>query len=146
MFTRLRGLRVNRRLFLFGGVITAAGGSLAVLCFLRLSWTATLVDRACGLLSRRCTSRLAAKFRRALPDLQVSEAVVLQFSEDYEKAFGKPIRCPVPEDILKRFLLSTDFVQSGCALGRRVEYVAFYSPFHTPCYNPFMLLRSKNSR
>jgi len=45
---------------------------------------------------------------------------------------------PLKRETLKRFLLSTDFVQ------RRgdgyLQYVALYSPWRAACINPFMLV------
>lgn len=40
-------------------------------------------------------------------------------------------------DVVRTYLLSTDFFNNQMDEGRTVRYVAFYNPYKTPCVNPF---------
>ena len=38
----------------------------------------------------------------------------------------------------RTFLLSTDFFQNGMREDRPLQYVTFYFPYKSPCYNPLV--------
>jgi hypothetical protein len=70
--------------------------------------------------------------------LDIAEDVAMKFILDYKKVYNKKIRFPLSTDLKKIFLLSTDFIHNA-GLEKKVSYMVLYSPFDSPCYNPFMV-------
>src|SRR4051812_1845325 len=64
-------------------------------------------------------------------------ALPLQVASPY--AWLKPGRAlrRLEDNVVSRYLLSTDFFQNGADEGQPVRYVAFYDPYAAPCRNPF---------
>ena len=54
------------------------------------------------------------------------------------------------DNVVSRYLLSTDFFQHGADEASSVNYVAFYDPYNAICRNPFVneseTLRERNAR
>lgn len=87
----------------------------------------------CGMTKERKAAILVACF----PHLDIAQEAGLRFVEDHLQYSGESLDFRLKAETLKRFLLSTDFVQQS---GRgEIRYVAYYSPWRTPCYNPFSL-------
>ena len=53
---------------------------------------------------------------------------------------GHPLR-RLEDNVVTKFLLSTDFFLRGGDESRRIEYLSFYEPRTAPCRNPFAHLR-----
>lgn len=73
--------------------------------------------------------------RRHFHYLEVDDAVLDRYLEDYARAFG----ASALEDrhrLATTLLLSTDFFQTGADESRPLNYVVLYSPYHAPCFNP----------
>ena len=108
-----------------GGVVALnSQGGLAG-CYRR--FTAPSVDRKARV--------LAACF----PHLHFEKGVTQRFVLEYMENTGEDANFALKGETLKRFLLSTDFVQKQGEGSFR--YVSFYSPWRSVCYNPFMLPR-----
>lgn len=78
-----------------------------------------------------------ARLIAAFEYLTLDPAGVKQFFADYERYrpnFRR--RSPLPPDVYTRYLMSTDFFQGGADESRRLQYVLFYDPDVTFCYNP----------
>jgi len=81
----------------------------------------------------------ARALKEALPMLKVGDEVVAAFLADMARhdmrvKLGKNGK-PSSEDVQK-FLLSTDFFNSGDDESRPLKYVRLYDPYLAPCYNP----------
>jgi hypothetical protein len=53
---------------------------------------------------------------------------------------GHPLR-RLEDNVVTRYLLSTDFFFHDADESRKINYVSFYDPAATPCRNPFVHLR-----
>jgi len=53
---------------------------------------------------------------------------------------GHPIR-RLEDNVVTKYLLSTDFFLKGADESRTVKYLSFYEPHLAPCRNPFVNLR-----
>lgn len=68
--------------------------------------------------------------------LTIDDAVIEAFAQDLAKHQGpwQPKASPRP---FTRFLASTDFFQNDGDETRSLQYVSYYDPYVSPCYNPF---------
>jgi hypothetical protein len=83
--------------------------------------------------------RKAAIIRACFPHLMIADGVADRFVIEFMEQTGQGTGFPLKRETLKRFLLSTDFVQKeGEGL---IQYVALYSPWRAACVNPFMLVQ-----
>lgn len=74
--------------------------------------------------------------RRALPNVEVSTSDLERYLTDYVAAFGPlPEEGGIPDDLVTRFLASTDFFRDTNA--STVAYRTLYHPYRSPCWNPF---------
>jgi hypothetical protein len=78
----------------------------------------------------------------ALPHLRFPPAVGREFVRAWRAARRPTLLLPLPESVVVRFLLSTDFVQHQGDPERELAFTIFYDPYQAPCYNPFMLARA----
>jgi hypothetical protein len=53
---------------------------------------------------------------------------------------GHPLR-RLEDNVVSKYLLSTDFFQHDADESRNLKYLSFYEPQHAPCRNPFVHLR-----
>lgn len=53
---------------------------------------------------------------------------------------GHPLR-RLEDNVVTKYLLSTDFFLNGADESRNVRYLSFYEPHRAPCRNPFAHLR-----
>jgi hypothetical protein len=53
---------------------------------------------------------------------------------------GHPLR-RLEDNVVTKYLLSSDFFMHGADESRTVKYLSFYEPQHVPCRNPFANLR-----
>jgi hypothetical protein len=53
---------------------------------------------------------------------------------------GHPLR-RLEDNVVTKYLLSTDFFQHNADESRSLQYLSFYEPQHAPCRNPFVNLR-----
>jgi hypothetical protein len=87
-------------------------------------------------------AEVAAEIKRHYSHLQLQEGVAERFVQDY-RSLGRglyPLTVPLRQEAGARFLLSTDFIQQGADPARPVNYVVFWEPYSTVCYNPFMMV------
>ena len=78
----------------------------------------------------------ARRIRRHFSYLRFAPGTAERFVADFESTIGPPVPA-WSSDLYTRFLLSTDFFLHHADEGRVIEYVTFYEPTVTPCYNPF---------
>ncbi len=86
------------------------------------------------------TEELAAELEKSFAHLRLKPGVAARFIADHKKADPYPLRVPFTDEFRKRFLLSTDFVVQRGAPEAEIDYVAYYDPYTTYCYNPYMLI------
>jgi hypothetical protein len=55
---------------------------------------------------------------------------------------GHPLR-RLEDNVVTKYLLSTDFFMHGADEARRVEYLSFYEPHRAPCRNPLANMRRR---
>ena len=74
------------------------------------------------------------QLRKKLNYLNLDRDVLRQFAEDHAKYGDLVVYTQIP--VHMRFLLSTDFFRYGADETRSLEYLAYYDPYISPCYNP----------
>lgn len=74
---------------------------------------------------------------KSLPEYSISHSVALEFIQIHVETSSSNHFFEIDEETKVRFLLSTDYVQNGCKNAKPLAWVAYYSPWVTPCYNPF---------
>lgn len=86
---------------------------------------------------------LARALRENFAYLEIPDGVIDRFVRDYEaeRGAGAARQATGSEEVYGLFLLSTDFFQEGADVGRPLRYVAYYSPYRSPCYNPLARFR-----
>jgi len=82
--------------------------------------------------------RIADELRRRFRYLELDEDSLARYARDYLHHLGPPSLAG--NDLYSRFLLSSDFFQSGADESSTVHYVAFYDPYVTACRNPLARL------
>jgi hypothetical protein len=85
---------------------------------------------------RSRTATLEGRLRAHLDYLPLDDEVVAAFARDYRSDAARAARREAIEPIASRFLLSTDFFQTGADESRPPRYVTYYDPYRSPCYNP----------
>ena len=88
-------------------------------------------------------AQLAAQF----PHLTFAEGTCEKFiddlvKDDLVKKDQVNMSFKFQDDLLRRFLLSTDYVQNGGKTDREINYMLYYSPWSAPCYNPYTLMNA----
>jgi hypothetical protein len=80
------------------------------------------------------------RIRKHFADLTIDEAGLQRFVRDYEKHVGRVKFYSVSSNglLFSKFLLSTDYYRNGADPKKPVHYVAFFDPYVTPCWNPFV--------
>ncbi|OFV96102.1 MAG: hypothetical protein A3F68_04585 [Acidobacteria bacterium RIFCSPLOWO2_12_FULL_54_10] len=73
------------------------------------------------------------------PDLKFLPGTGAKFAEIHMEETKGNTAFAVDEACLKRFLLSTDFVQREGNPEEVFKFVIYYDPWRSPCYNPFMI-------
>ena len=81
---------------------------------------------------------LATRLRRHLDYLSFDDDVIDAFVRDYRADSSRVAKGERTEAIASRFLLSTDFFQNGANQERSLDYVSYYDPYRSPCYNPLV--------
>lgn len=89
--------------------------------------------------SKPRVERKAATIRACFPHLTIADGVADRFVIEFMEQTGQGTDFPLKRETLKRFLLSTDFVQK--AGEGPIQYVTLYSPWRGACVNPFMLVQ-----
>lgn len=69
--------------------------------------------------------------------MKFEEDSVEKFVRAYKTSYSASVILPLDEGISKLLLLSTDFIQNRGDESRILRFVALYSPYDTPCYNPY---------
>jgi hypothetical protein len=142
-------MRLSRRAFLvLGGAAGAAalGGAYLwyfgnpakfVVAILQRYVGYLRVDRGSFLVFAEEYVKFKPNYEHAFAEAEIADEL-LEVTNPY-KWFGQgtPFR-RLDDNIVSRYLLSTDFFQNGADETRAVRYVAFYDPYVTPCRNPFV--------
>ena len=81
---------------------------------------------------------LSGAIRANYAYLDIPDTVIDRFVRDFESAHGKGAATgmPITPPVLGQFLMSTDFFPNGADEQRTLNYIAFYSAYVSPCYNP----------
>lgn len=99
--------------------------------------------------------------KNVLPWLNFDIETINKFTSDYYKYECSTLKCQIRfflflilentpifhnilqarrkirrDDIVSKFLLSTDFFQENMNENRTIKYVLYYDPYINPCYNP----------
>ena len=131
MKNRLIELAVTRRRVLrFAGLL---GGGLLVGGGCREADETKLAETP---QSGRADLPLQRAIRRHFSYLSFDDRVIEAFARDLGRHQGpwNPETSPRP---YTRFLASTNFFQNGADEAKPLEYVSYYDPYVTSCYNPF---------
>jgi hypothetical protein len=128
---------MKRRIFL-GGLAAGLAGAVAlglvgprrVYRAFRRRWQAWFAP---------AEDQIVSALSAALPHLRFPPLVAQQFVRAWREARQPTLLLPLPESVVVRFLLSTDFVQHRGDPERELAFTIFYDPYQAPCYNPFML-------
>lgn len=88
---------------------------------------------------------IARKLVAAYPMLRFDPVGVARFVEVYEEKLHvirrNPLKLllePLPENVVRTFLPSTDYFLNDEDDSRPLQFVAVYDPYASPCYNPFL--------
>ena len=81
---------------------------------------------------------LTTRLRRHLDYLSFDDDVIDAFVRDYRADTDRVAKRERTASIASRFLLSTDFFQNGAREEQSLEYVRYYDPYRSPCYNPLV--------
>jgi len=134
---------MKRRIFLGGLFAGLAGvGALGVLGprrvyrAFRRRWQAWFAPEE---------DEIVSALTAALPHLRFPPVVAQEFVRVWRAARQPTLLLPLPESVVVRFLLSTDFVQHQGNPGRELVFTIFYDPYQAPCYNPFLLAQAEAS-
>lgn len=80
---------------------------------------------------------IADRLRERFDGLDLDDAVLSAFSRDYLREYGPPGGASWQrDDPCQKFLLSTDFFQTGADESRSPRYVRLYDAYRSPCYQP----------
>ncbi len=128
---------MNRRHFIALGVAGLAAAGAAWIAGPRRLW-----QRARREYDARFgpdEDELVAAFHQEFAYLQLTEGTAAHFVRDYRaRSDLYPLTLPLGKDVRVRFLLSTDYIAHKADPSRPVSYAAFYDPYASGCYNPFM--------
>lgn len=91
------------------------------------------------LLSNIREEKVVNELQQKLSFLKIKKATISQFIEDYKNEHFNKIP-EVNDQLIIQLLLSTNYVQNGADDSKEIEYTVYYSPWKSPCYNPFMIL------
>jgi hypothetical protein len=80
------------------------------------------------------------RIRKHFGDLTIDEEGLERFVHDFEMYVGRVTFYSVTTNgrLFSTFLLSTDYYRNGADPKKLVRYVAFYDPYVSPCWNPFI--------
>jgi len=97
-----------------------------------------------GILAYSQEEKTVNEIHQRLSLLKIKKTAISKFIHDYKKEHLNKIP-EVNDQVMIQLLLSTDYVQNGADSSREIEYAVYYSPWKSPCYNPFMILANKNN-
>jgi hypothetical protein len=120
-------------------LLAALAALLALLAAALLGRLAPMRWLAQRLGPRGAQDELRAILLAHFPYLKIGPEVADAWLRDLERREGGlPDPGSLPGDFALRFLLSTDFFQSGADESRPLRYAALYDPWASPCYNPLL--------
>lgn len=123
---------MKRRKFLIAGAGVAAVGATGAAIANHLGYLGGLSRGARG---------MVATIRQRLDFLKFKDAVLVAFLEEYETKVRKiKPNEPLTARFVHRFLMSTDFFQTGEDEARELNYVMLFHPYASPCYNPLRVV------
>ena len=91
-----------------------------------------------GLSVGEARRRVVEYLRVKLPWLNHGEGTLERFAEEYVRWYPPGTKPTAGPNLVARYLLSTDFFPGGADESRPLEYVEFYDPYVSPCYNPLV--------
>ena len=119
----------RRRFLLLAAAAVSAVGAVSAVLVYRAGGIAEVVRRMEGF-GRHVIDRLRSRYA----SLGIPDEVFTRYMADYEQRTGASGRFSIPDrEFYTRFLLSTDFFTAG---GPKTQYVAYYLPDGSPCFNP----------
>ncbi len=86
------------------------------------------------------TSEIVAALESDFDYLKFEEGCVMQYVHAYKERYRDSVFLPLDNEIKEVLILSTDFIQNQGDELRVVRFVALYSPYDTPCYNPHRMV------
>lgn len=132
---------MNRRRFLVGaGILVLAGGAAAAGAWLPERYRRSLRRRYLQTFGPS-TKTLANALEQSFDHLRFAPGAAERFLQAYRAVEKYPLSLPLPDDLRRQFLLSTNFVQQRGDVSREMDFVALYSPYHSPCYNPYTFVQ-----
>lgn len=128
----------SRRAVLLGAAaVGAATASGAALLLRQPEHVRRVIDPDASREER--AAALGPHLRAALPFLILPDATIDAFVDAWS-GFERPP--DTPEKLRKvrhTFLLSTSFFQTGADESKPLQFIAYYDPYRTPCYNPLIV-------
>ncbi len=117
-----------------------AAGTLAVLAVgvLGAPGCGPAGGRGGGLSVAEARRRVVEYLRLKLPWLRHGKGTLERFAEEYVRHFPPGTKPGAGPNLVARYLLSTDFFPNGADESRPLDYVEFYDPYISPCYNPLV--------
>ena len=91
-----------------------------------------------GLSVAEARRRVVEYLRVKLPWLNHGEGTLERFAEEYVRWYPPGTKPTAGPNLVARYLLSTDFFPGGADESRPLEFVEFYDPYVSPCYNPLV--------
>ena len=119
---------VTRRRLLVAALGAAAGAVLA--------WLHGLVLGP----EKGAASPIAEILKRRLEYLDLEPDGVASFAEHYAREVHPQPGPELEDDVVVRFLLSSDFFWNGADESRAVRFTRYHDPYAAACANPFALL------
>jgi len=135
-------MKIGRRIVLLGGTI--AVGLAGMMIFDSGSLRAAIRAFIRYYRPQPSVEEKALELLATLPHVQIDRDAAIRFIEVYIEEFDTDTKFSITDNVRVRFLLSTDYVQGENRWNREAKWVAFYSPWRSPCYNPFMLRQPKS--
>lgn len=141
-------MKLDRRTFILLGATGTVGACAGVAIlgpkrvFGKIRYTYRKISYAFAGLTAPTKEEKAKLLAAEFPHLKFADGVCEAFITDLVKKDKINMSFTFEPEILKRFLLSTDYVQNGGKSDRVINYTVFYWPWSAPCFNPYLMMTS----
>ncbi len=117
-----------------------AAGSLAALAVgvLGTAGCGGSKESARGMSVAEARKKVVEYLRLKLPYLRHGEGTLERFAAEYVRHFPPGTKPGPGPNLVARYLLSTDFFPNGADESKPLDWVEFYDPYISPCYNPLV--------
>ncbi len=95
-------------------------------------------EPARGMSLEEARKKVVDYLRVKLPYLRHGKDTLERFAEEYVRHFPPGTRPGPGPNLVARYLLSTDFFPNGADESKPLDWVEFYDPYISPCYNPLV--------